>query len=52
MSVLYEAGQILVRKDEPEGVRITVRLEPTAANRLHKRLEQYFCVEAEPSSDR
>ena len=52
LSVLYEAGQILVRKDEPEGVRITVRLEPTAANRLHKRLEQYFCVEAKPSSDR
>lgn len=51
LSALYEAGQILIREDEPEGVRITVRLEPATANRLHKRLEQYV-FDAEPAGGR
>ncbi|MBI4553010.1 MAG: GTPase HflX [Candidatus Latescibacteria bacterium] len=39
---VYKAGEVLARQDEPDGVRVTVRLEGPAAGRLQKRLAGYF----------
>jgi hypothetical protein len=48
LSTLYEAGDVLIREDEPEGVRLTVRLLPAVAGRLHRLLETYRCKNLEP----
>ncbi|MBT5876511.1 MAG: GTPase HflX [Candidatus Latescibacteria bacterium] len=45
LSAIYESGQIVVREDEPEGVRVVVRLEPATVNRLKKRLDEFTSME-------
>jgi GTP-binding protein HflX len=35
LHAFYEAGDVLSRVDEPEGVRVTVRLMPSTADRMH-----------------
>lgn len=48
LSVLYEAGDVIIREDGPEGVRITIRLEPSVAERLRKHLDTYMCRDLDP----
>ena len=43
VSVAYESGEVLHREDEPEGVRLTVRMMPSVAGRLGKTLDAYVC---------
>lgn len=43
LSALYEAGDVIIRVDEPDGVRVTVRLEPSVAGRLDRQLSAYVC---------
>ena len=43
VSVAYESGDVLHREDEPEGVRLTVRMMPSVAGRLGKTLDAFVC---------
>ena len=43
VSVAYESGEVLRREDEPEGVRLTVRMMPSVAGRLGKTLDAFVC---------
>ena len=47
VSVAYEAGDVLFREDDSEGVRLTVRMMPSVAGRLGKTLDAYICRHAE-----
>ena len=47
VSAAYDAGDVVYREDVSEGVRLTVRMMPSAAGRVGKMLDSYICENVE-----
>lgn len=42
LSIIYDAGDVMIREDEPEGVRVSVRILPSVAGKMSKLLNKYI----------
>ena len=47
LSMIYDAGDVLIREDEPEGVRVMVRMMPAIAGKMSKLLDKYIYEDLE-----
>lgn len=45
LSMIYEAGDVMIREDEPDGVRVSVRLMPSIAGKMNKSLSRFICTD-------